>query len=66
MFGKKSMLSKIIKIFIYGSVNLVLVLGLINITKFNSQAPIQSQLLQILIIVAVTGFVDYIIINKKF
>ncbi len=66
MFGKKSMLSKILKILLYGTVNLVLILGLINITKFNSQAPIQSQLLQILIIIAVTGLVNHIIINKKF
>jgi len=66
MFRKKSMLSQILKIFIYGVVNFVVILGLISITKFNSHGPIQSQLPQICLVIFVTGFVDYIVINKKF
>lgn len=66
MFGRKSILSKIMKIFLYGVVNFVVILALISVTKFNSNSSIQGQLLQILIIVFVTGLVDYIMINKKF
>lgn len=66
LFGRKSMLSKIFTIFIYGLVNLVLVLGLISVTKFNSKGELQSQILQICIIIFITGFVDYIAINRKF
>ena len=69
MFRKISTLSKIIKIFLYGVVNFVVVLGLISITKFNSHSSIQSllkdQLLQICIIIFVTGLVDYIVVNRK-
>lgn len=60
------MLSQILKIFLYGIVNFVVILGLISLTKFNSHGSIQSQLPQICIIILVTGFVDYIVINKKF
>ncbi|MBC8059579.1 MAG: hypothetical protein H7Y18_02830 [Clostridiaceae bacterium] len=66
MFRRKSMLSQILKIFLYGIVNFVVILGLISITKFNSHGSIQSQLPQICIIIFVTGFVDYLVINKKF
>lgn len=66
MFRRKSMLSKIFKIFLYGIVNLVVILGLISITKFNSHGSIQSQLPQICIIIFITGFVDNIVMNKKF
>lgn len=66
MFRKISMLSKIMKMFLYGIVNLVIVLGLISMTKFNSHGSIQGQLLQICIIIFVTGFIDYLLINKKF
>ena len=65
MFRRKSMLSKILKIFLYGLVNFMIILSLISATKFNSHGSIQGQLLQICIIIFVTGFVDYIIINKK-
>ena len=64
-FRRVSMLSKIFTIFIYGLVNLVLVLVLSSLTKFNSKGEIQSQLLQICIIIFITGFVDYILINRK-
>lgn len=66
MFMKKSLLSKILKILLYGIVNFVVVLALISVTKYNSNSAIQGQLLQIGIIVFVTGLVDYIMINKKF
>lgn len=66
MFGRKSLLSKIMKILLYGIVNFVVILALISVTKFNSHSAIQGQLLQICIIVLVTGLVDYIMINKKF
>jgi len=65
-FRRKSMLSKIFTISIYGLVNLLLVLGLVSITKFNSHGALQSQIPQILIIIFITGFVDYIVINRKF
>jgi len=66
MFGRKSLLSKILKALLYGTVNFIVVLVMISLTKYNSQASIQSQLLPILIIVSVTGIVDNIVINKKF
>jgi hypothetical protein len=66
MFRRTTTLSKIIKIFLYGIVNFVVVLALISITKFNSHGPIQGQLLPICIIIFVTGIIDYLIINKKF
>ena len=66
LFRKTSMLSKIFTILLYGLVNLLLVLGLVSITKFNSHGVLQSQLPQILIIIFVTGLVDYIVINRKF
>ncbi len=65
-FRKTSMLAKIFTIFIYGLMNLVLVLGLVSVTKFNKSGPLESQLLQICIIIFITGFVDYIVIKKKF
>lgn len=65
-FKKMSLLSKIFKIFIYGLVNLVLVLGLVSVTKFNVGGSYEKQIPQILIIIFVTGLVDYIAINKKF
>lgn len=64
-FRKTSMLAKIFTIFIYGLVNLVLVLGLVSVTKFNKNGPLESQLLQICIIIFITGLVDYIVINRK-
>lgn len=66
MFMKKSLLSKVLKILLYGIVNFVVILALISVTKFNSSSAIQGQLLQISIIVFVTGLVDYLMINKKF
>ena len=66
LFRKTSMLSKIFTILLYGLVNLLLVLGLVSITKFNSNGALESQLPQILIIIFVTGLVDYIVINRKF
>jgi len=70
MFNRKSMLSKLLKILLYGIVNFVVILVLISITKFNStgsiQALIQGQLPQICIIVFVTGLVDYTMINTNF
>ncbi len=69
MFGRRNLLSKILKIFLYGIINFLLVLGLVSITKVNFQFSIhaiQSQFLQICIIVFVTGLVNYIIINNKF
>lgn len=66
MFRRKSTLSKILTIFIYGLVNLVLVLGLVSVTKFNIHGPYQSELLQACIIIFVTGLVDYLMINRKF
>lgn len=65
-FRRKSMLSKIFTISIYGLINLLLVLGLVSITKFNSHGSLQIQIPQILIIIFITGFVDYIVINRKF
>ena len=65
-FRRKSMLSKIFTIFLYGLVNLLLVLGLVSITKFNSHGPLGSQLVQICIIIFITGLVDFVVINKKF
>ena len=66
MFRRKSILSKILTIFLYGIVNFLLVLGLISVTKFNSHGSMQGQLLQVCVIIFVTGFADYLIINKKF
>lgn len=66
MFMRKSLLSKVLTILLYGIVNFVVILALISVTKFNSGSAIQGQLLQISIIVFVTGLVDYIMINKKF
>ena len=66
MFRRSNILSKILKIFLYGIVNFVGILALISITKFNSHGSLQDQLLQICIIIFVTGLVDYIMINKKF
>lgn len=65
MFGRKSRSSQIFNILLYGIVNFGVVLGLISITKFNVQGSFQSQLLQICIIVCLTGLVDYIVINRK-
>jgi len=66
MFKRRTTLSKILKIFLYGIVNFVVILALISITKYNSHGSIQGQLLQICIIIFVTGIIDYLIINKKF
>ena len=66
MFMRKSILSKILKILLYGVVNFVVILVLISLTKFNSSNALQGQLIPIVIIVFVTGFIDYIMINKKF
>lgn len=70
MFRKASMLSKILKIFLYGAVNLIVILVLISVTKFNSHGTIQvllkNQLLPICIIIFVTGLIDYVMINSKF
>ena len=65
MFGRKSRLSQIYNILLYGIVNFGAVLGLVSITKFNIHGSFQSQLLKICIIVFVTGLVDYIVINRK-
>jgi len=66
MFGKKSALSKIIKVLIYGAVNFGAVLGLMHLTSFNSQSELQGQLPQILIIIVVIGVVNYIMMKQKF
>ena len=66
MFMRKSILSKLLKILLYGVVNFVVILVLISLTKFNSSSALQGQLIPIAIIVFVTGLVDYIMINKKF
>ena len=66
MFGKKSALSKIIKVLIYGAVNFGAVLGLMHLTSFNSQSGLPGQLPQILIIIVVTGVVNYIMMKQKF
>ena len=66
MFMRKSILSKLLKILLYGVVNFVVILVLISLTKFNSSNALQGQLIPIVIIVFVTGFIDYIMINKKF
>ena len=66
LFRKTSMISKIFTILLYGLVNMLLVLGLVSITKFNSNGALESQIPQILIIIFVTGLVDYIVINRKF
>lgn len=65
MFWKKSILSKIRKVFIYGAINFAVVYGLMYVTKFNTQSALQSQLPQILIIIIATGIVNYIMIKKK-
>jgi len=65
MFGRKSRVSQISNILLYGVINFGAVLGLISITKFNTRGSFQSQLLQICIIVLVTGLMDYIVINRK-
>lgn len=65
-FKRKSMLSKIFTIFLYGLVNLLLVLGLVSATKFNSHGALGSQLVQICIIIFITGLVDFVVINRKF
>jgi len=65
MFRRKSMLSIVLKIFLHGIVNFVVILGLISATKFNSHGSMQGQLLKICIIILVDGAVNYIIINKK-
>ena len=65
MFGRKSRLSQLFNILLYGIVNFGAVLALISITKFNINGSFQGQLLQICIIVFVTGLVDYVVINKK-
>lgn len=66
LFRRKNILSKIFTIFIYGLVNLLLVLGLVSVTKFNSHGALESQLVQICIIIFITGLVDFIVLNKKF
>lgn len=63
--GRKSTLSVILKVFLYGIINFVVVLALISVTKYNRQGTIQDQIVPILIIIFVTGLVDYIVINKK-
>ena len=65
MFGKKSILSKIQKVFIYGAINFAVVFGLMYFTEFNIQSALQSQLPQILIIIIATGIVNYVMIKKK-
>lgn len=44
---------------------LVVILVLISVLKVNSHGSIQGQLIPVCIIIFVTGFVDYIIINNK-
>ena len=66
MFKQKNTLSTVIKILLYGVVNFALVLTLIPIAKYKIGGSIQNQLVPIAIIVAVTGLVNYIMVNNKF
>lgn len=66
MFKQKNMLSTVLKILLYGVVNFALVLTLIPIAKYNIGGAIEGQLVPIAIIVAVTGLVNYIMVNNKF
>ncbi len=65
MLSNKGMLSKLIKIFLYGVINFAVVLILISITKYNSQVSFQTQLIPMAIIIFATGLVNYIIVDKK-
>lgn len=65
MLSKKGLLSKVIKIVLYGIINFAVVMVLISLTKYNSQVSIQSQILPICLIILGTGLVNYIIADRK-
>jgi len=66
VFPKKNLLSMVLRILLYGGVNFALILTLIPIAKYNIGGGIEGQLVPIAIIVAVTGLVNYMMVNSKF